>query len=213
MRRYDFTSNAQAISTGLRSISPLKQLSIRPCACWRNCAMRFACSEKCRAWVIIVRICWTGYKFWSVHSFVIVYRWEATPIQIIAVVHAHDLDAFFSARGLTSSAPRDQSVFQVGAACNCWVPWPRAGNLSKFDGHMRGHVFAPVTNMPTQAWSMAPANAPPKWKTLQSAHSLSLLCRTRCRRWRRAIPSPHGLHCHRRGLPGVGVVRVVGGTR
>jgi len=39
------------------------------------------------------------YKFWSVRSYLIVYRWEATPIQIIAIVHgARDLDAFLSRR-------------------------------------------------------------------------------------------------------------------
>jgi toxin ParE1/3/4 len=39
------------------------------------------------------------YKFWSVYSYVIAYRWEVTPIQIIAVVHgARNLDAFFGRR-------------------------------------------------------------------------------------------------------------------
>jgi toxin ParE1/3/4 len=39
------------------------------------------------------------YKFWSVYSYVIVYRWEVTPIQILAVVHgARDLDAFLARR-------------------------------------------------------------------------------------------------------------------
>jgi antitoxin ParD1/3/4/toxin ParE1/3/4 len=39
------------------------------------------------------------YKFWSVYSYVIAYRWEASPIQIIAVVRgARDLDAFFGRR-------------------------------------------------------------------------------------------------------------------
>jgi plasmid stabilization system protein ParE len=39
------------------------------------------------------------YKFWSVHAYVIVYRWEVTPIQIIAVLHgARDLDALLSSR-------------------------------------------------------------------------------------------------------------------
>jgi plasmid stabilization system protein ParE len=39
------------------------------------------------------------YKFWSVYSYVIAYRWEVTPIQIIAVVHgARNLDAFFARR-------------------------------------------------------------------------------------------------------------------
>lgn len=40
------------------------------------------------------------YKFWSVHSYVIAYRWEATPIQVIAVVHgARSLSSFFRRRG------------------------------------------------------------------------------------------------------------------
>jgi plasmid stabilization system protein ParE len=39
------------------------------------------------------------YKLWSVHSYVVVYRWEVTPIQIIAVVHgARDLNVFLSSR-------------------------------------------------------------------------------------------------------------------
>jgi plasmid stabilization system protein ParE len=39
------------------------------------------------------------YKFWSVYSYVIAYRWDVTPIQIIAVVHgARDLEAFFGRR-------------------------------------------------------------------------------------------------------------------
>ncbi|MDB5293059.1 MAG: Plasmid stabilization system protein [Phycisphaerales bacterium] len=39
------------------------------------------------------------YKFWSVYSYVIVYRWEVEPIQIVAVVHgARDLDAFLARR-------------------------------------------------------------------------------------------------------------------
>ena len=38
-------------------------------------------------------------KFWNIWSYMIVYRWEVTPIQIIAVVHgARDLDAFFTDR-------------------------------------------------------------------------------------------------------------------
>jgi plasmid stabilization system protein ParE len=40
-----------------------------------------------------------NYKFWSVHSYVIVYRWEVKPIQIIAVLHgARDLNAVLSRR-------------------------------------------------------------------------------------------------------------------
>jgi plasmid stabilization system protein ParE len=39
------------------------------------------------------------YKFWSVYSYVIVYRWEARPIQIVAVVHgARHLQAFLARR-------------------------------------------------------------------------------------------------------------------
>jgi toxin ParE1/3/4 len=39
------------------------------------------------------------YKFWSVYSYVIAYRWEVSPIQIIAVVHgARNLEAFFGRR-------------------------------------------------------------------------------------------------------------------
>ena len=39
------------------------------------------------------------FKFWSVYSYVIAYRWEVTPIQVIAVVHgARNLEAFFGRR-------------------------------------------------------------------------------------------------------------------
>ena len=39
------------------------------------------------------------HKFWSVWSYLIVYRWKVKPIQIIAIVHgARDLDAFFADR-------------------------------------------------------------------------------------------------------------------
>lgn len=39
------------------------------------------------------------HKFWSVWSYLIVYRWQVRPIQVIAVVHgARDLDAFFARR-------------------------------------------------------------------------------------------------------------------
>jgi len=39
------------------------------------------------------------FKFWTVYSYVVVYRWESTPIQVIAIVHgARDLDAFFARR-------------------------------------------------------------------------------------------------------------------
>jgi toxin ParE1/3/4 len=40
------------------------------------------------------------YKFWNVYSYVIGYRWDVAPIQIIAVVHgARNLDVFFGQRG------------------------------------------------------------------------------------------------------------------
>lgn len=39
------------------------------------------------------------YKFWSVWSYLIAYRWEARPIEVVAFVHgARDLDAFFGRR-------------------------------------------------------------------------------------------------------------------
>lgn len=39
------------------------------------------------------------YRFWSVWSYLIVYRWETKPIQIISIVHgARDLDAFLARR-------------------------------------------------------------------------------------------------------------------
>ena len=38
-----------------------------------------------------------NYRFWNFYSYVIVYAWEAKPIQVISVVHgARDLAAFFS---------------------------------------------------------------------------------------------------------------------
>ncbi len=39
------------------------------------------------------------HRFWNLWSYLIVYRWQATPIQIIAIVHgARDLDLFFGDR-------------------------------------------------------------------------------------------------------------------
>jgi plasmid stabilization system protein ParE len=39
------------------------------------------------------------HRFWKIWSYLIVYRWEVTPIQIIAIVHdARDLEAFFADR-------------------------------------------------------------------------------------------------------------------
>jgi plasmid stabilization system protein ParE len=39
------------------------------------------------------------HRFWTVYSYVVAYRWETTPIQIIAVVHgARQLEAFFQQR-------------------------------------------------------------------------------------------------------------------
>ena len=39
------------------------------------------------------------YRFWNFDSYIVVYAWETTPIQIISVVHgARDLAAFFSRR-------------------------------------------------------------------------------------------------------------------
>jgi toxin ParE1/3/4 len=37
------------------------------------------------------------HKFWSVWSYLIVYRWQMKPIQVIAIVHgARDLEPFFA---------------------------------------------------------------------------------------------------------------------
>src|SRR5258708_7084152 len=39
------------------------------------------------------------YRFWNFYSYVVCYRWEARPIQIIAVIHGRrDLAAFFATR-------------------------------------------------------------------------------------------------------------------
>jgi toxin ParE1/3/4 len=39
------------------------------------------------------------YRFWNWYSYVICYRWDRKPIQIIAVVHgARELGAFFATR-------------------------------------------------------------------------------------------------------------------
>jgi antitoxin ParD1/3/4/toxin ParE1/3/4 len=39
------------------------------------------------------------YKFWNVWSYLIVYKWQVSPIQNIAIVHgSRDLDAFFGDR-------------------------------------------------------------------------------------------------------------------
>jgi plasmid stabilization system protein ParE len=41
----------------------------------------------------------TRHRFWTVHSYVIAYRWETTPVQIIAIVHgARQLESFFPHR-------------------------------------------------------------------------------------------------------------------
>jgi plasmid stabilization system protein ParE len=39
------------------------------------------------------------HRFWSVYSYIIVYRWETKPLQILAIVHgARDLEAFLARR-------------------------------------------------------------------------------------------------------------------
>jgi toxin ParE1/3/4 len=39
------------------------------------------------------------HKFWKVWSYLIVYRWQVTPIQVIAIMHgARELDVFFADR-------------------------------------------------------------------------------------------------------------------
>jgi plasmid stabilization system protein ParE len=39
------------------------------------------------------------HRFWTVYSYVIAYRWEPAPIQIVAIVHgARQLEAFFQQR-------------------------------------------------------------------------------------------------------------------
>src|SRR2546421_10420473 len=39
------------------------------------------------------------HRFWSVWSYLIVYRWQKKPIEVVCVVHgARDLDAFFARR-------------------------------------------------------------------------------------------------------------------
>jgi antitoxin ParD1/3/4/toxin ParE1/3/4 len=40
------------------------------------------------------------HKFWSVWAYLVVYRWQVEPIQVISIVHgARDLEAFFASRG------------------------------------------------------------------------------------------------------------------
>jgi plasmid stabilization system protein ParE len=39
------------------------------------------------------------HRFWSVWSYLIVYRWQTRPLEVIAIVHgARDLEAFFRDR-------------------------------------------------------------------------------------------------------------------
>lgn len=39
------------------------------------------------------------YRFWNCHSFLLCYRWEACPIQVIAIVHgSRELHAFLGKR-------------------------------------------------------------------------------------------------------------------
>ena len=41
------------------------------------------------------------HRFWVFYSYVVVYRWEVSPIQIIAVVHGRrELAAFFNSRSI-----------------------------------------------------------------------------------------------------------------
>lgn len=48
------------------------------------------------------------HRFWTVYSYVVVYRWETTPIQFIAVVHgARDLEAFLAQRIENEERPRN----------------------------------------------------------------------------------------------------------
>jgi plasmid stabilization system protein ParE len=43
------------------------------------------------------------YRFWNLHPYVVVYAWEASPIQIISIVHgARDLAAFLTSREETA---------------------------------------------------------------------------------------------------------------
>lgn len=40
------------------------------------------------------------YRFWAVWSYLVVYRWESRPLQVIAIVHgARDLQAALESRG------------------------------------------------------------------------------------------------------------------
>jgi antitoxin ParD1/3/4/toxin ParE1/3/4 len=42
------------------------------------------------------------HRFFSLYSYLIVYRWEQSPIQVIALVHgARDLEAYFNRRGIS----------------------------------------------------------------------------------------------------------------
>ena len=39
------------------------------------------------------------YRFWNLYPYVVVYAWEATPIQVVGIVHgARDLATFFTLR-------------------------------------------------------------------------------------------------------------------
>ncbi|HEX4125748.1 MAG TPA: type II toxin-antitoxin system RelE/ParE family toxin [Tepidisphaeraceae bacterium] len=41
----------------------------------------------------------TDYRFWGVWSYLIVYRWQSKPVEVVAVVHgARELTAFLAAR-------------------------------------------------------------------------------------------------------------------
>jgi len=41
------------------------------------------------------------HRFWVFYSYVVVYRWEVTPVQILAVVHGRrELAAFFNSRSI-----------------------------------------------------------------------------------------------------------------
>ena len=60
------------------------------------------------------------YRFWNFYSYVVAYKWERKPVQVIAVVHgARDLAAFFGLRMESSAILTVQADSQAG---RCELP-------------------------------------------------------------------------------------------
>jgi hypothetical protein len=97
MSGFRFTPEAEADLLSSGSTLPTIKLSKAPTESWPVFSRSAANSARRPASATIV---WTylddRHRFWSAWSYLIVYRWQVRPIQIVAVIHgARDLDAYF----------------------------------------------------------------------------------------------------------------------